>query len=356
MKGGVGTLPEALRDRHHYVTYGRDVVHNTASVKAAGAYASLGVSNAFDMDEFVRGLSVQVTQLDRASRVMEFDLVGVDASLANALRRIVLADVPTMAVEQVWISKNTSVIPDELLAHRIGLVPLSADPEQYEYAPPGAEPTTRNTVEFRLSVRCPSRAESFAGNAAETFVRVRSGDMVAVGAAAGAVRPVDEKIVLVLLGPGQELEFSAQAVKGAGRTHAKWSPVSTVSYRLQPHISLLEDVRGDDAAALQRLCPLGVFDLEDVPAGPGARARGDGAAGRRLRVANPRLCSMCRECTRAPENERRVRLQRRRDHFLFSVESSCSLQPDIIVLRAVSVLRQKCVDLLAELDHIQEPP
>lgn len=62
---------------------------------------------------------------------MEFDLVGVDASIANAFRRILLAEVPTMAIETVFVFNNTSVIQDEVLAHRLGLIPIKADPERF---------------------------------------------------------------------------------------------------------------------------------------------------------------------------------------------------------------------------------
>lgn len=57
--------------------------------------------------------------------------MGVDASIANAFRRILLAEVPTMAIETVYIFNNTSVIQDEVLAHRLGLIPIKADPGKF---------------------------------------------------------------------------------------------------------------------------------------------------------------------------------------------------------------------------------
>ena len=41
---------------------------------------------------------------------MEFDLIGIDPSLANSLRRIMISDVPSMAIEKVFIYNNTSII------------------------------------------------------------------------------------------------------------------------------------------------------------------------------------------------------------------------------------------------------
>lgn len=62
-----------------------------------------------------------------------FDMVGIDAPLANALRRILLAEVPTMAIETVYIYENTSIIQDEILSHRLGLIPIKADPRLFDY-------------------------------------------------------------------------------------------------------------------------------------------------------------------------------------------------------------------------------
>eukprot|EP00611_Tribonema_gayanum_P012295 TRINITY_DN22922_c0_g1_i1.p2 TRINITY_DN22922_c0_g1~~TRINITY_DN22922_c0_g1_i1.p2 ORF type:complete len:159 (+),score=37.04 TRINITY_DN22922_c0_g1_i1:58-534(+) len=60
-----------------------------------------------------------------------FDLIGIDVSIANALRRIMLAEVPTMAIETVYMEMNTSIIFDEVLSHRLGLVPLNVDPRTF---------------------------------------------------------------------------------------------------------------------------------------------------------------------------------------------------------------------------------
>ena len=64
---------------------------------------------------------------------MEFDIKGIDAPIANALRRIILAEVPTMAIEKVILTQNTSVLADEVLCHRLGLIPIIVDPNMFSY-------------------------------------------------------------------------------------------------------------------------------------------------------------------------------------------------------------------------------
>lgn len=61
-----------------------------------------------------------------------FEIIGIDVSLANALRRIMIAEVPTMAIEHVYMWNNSGIIHDEVLAHRVGLVPINVDPRMFE--------------------------------------------------------------------------------------------------------------------------------------------------------------------------------------------------------------------------------
>uniref|UniRef100_A0A7S4T0S4 DNA-directed RNA polymerases I and III subunit RPAC1 n=2 Tax=Ditylum brightwellii TaxID=49249 RepID=A0A7S4T0S4_9STRA len=89
-----------------------------------------------------------------------FEMIGVDVSFANALRRIMISDVPTVAIEHVYMWNNSSIVHDEVLAHRLGLVPLDADPRFFEdFMGEDDDPSDLNTVVFRLSVSCSSKKE-----------------------------------------------------------------------------------------------------------------------------------------------------------------------------------------------------
>ena len=81
--------------------------------------------NSFSLERFKRDFRVEVQSLDEEQIV--FDLIGIDAALANAFRRILLAEVPTMAIDKVEFSHNTTVLHDDFLAHRLGLIPLTSE-------------------------------------------------------------------------------------------------------------------------------------------------------------------------------------------------------------------------------------
>lgn len=90
-----------------------------------------GATHAWSLAAFKRTLQTRITRLspDR----IELDLVGVDASIANAIRRTLMAEVPTVAIENVYVWNNTSIVQDEVLSHRLGLVPLYINPDQVEF-------------------------------------------------------------------------------------------------------------------------------------------------------------------------------------------------------------------------------
>ena len=94
----------------------------------------------------------QVTRLTDES--VEFDLVGVDPAIANALRRIMISEIPTMAIEHVFFVNNTSIIQDEVLAHRLGLIPILADPSKFATRGKEDLANERNTIVLRLRHRC----------------------------------------------------------------------------------------------------------------------------------------------------------------------------------------------------------
>ncbi|XP_067608938.1 DNA-directed RNA polymerases I and III subunit RPAC1 isoform X2 [Pseudorca crassidens] len=290
---------QAVEEMRRRVVLGEFGVRNVHTTDFPGNYS--GYDDAWDQDRFEKDFRVDVVHTDENS--LEFDMVGIDAAIANAFRRILLAEVPTMAVEKVLVYNNTSIVQDEILAHRLGLIPIHADPRLFEYRNQGDEEGTEiDTLQFRLQVRCTRNphAAKDSSDPNELYVNhkvyTRHMTWVPLGNQAdlfpeGTIRPVHDDILIAQLRPGQEIDLLMHCVKGIGKKVA--------------------------------------------------------------RVANPRLDTFSREVFRNEKLKKVVRLARVRNHYIFSVESTGVLPPDVLVSEAIKVLMGKCRRFLDELDAVQ---
>ena len=157
---------------------------------------------------------VKVKLLEESGNSVTFQLEGIDRSYANAVRRFCIAEVPAMAIDDVVILENSSVLYDEILAHRLGMIPIKTDLERYNLPeecdcgnPLGCH---KCRVLFVLDAKGKDKVTT-----------VNSGDLVSEDR---DIRPVSETIPLVKLAPGQSVKLEAYARLGKGKEHAKWQP------------------------------------------------------------------------------------------------------------------------------------
>ncbi|CAE6517816.1 unnamed protein product [Rhizoctonia solani] len=282
------------------------------STEFPGVYP--GEDHSWDFNTFKKKLNIEVRGVD--DEAVDFDLVGVDASIANAFRRILIAEVPTIAIENVYIWNNTSVIQDEVLAHRLGLVPIRADPALLDFPDKNIGTTDRNTLVFHLSVTC-SRNPGVVKDETDPAVlyknaNVLSGHMEWNGVGEqvndfgnNPPRPHNPKILIAKLRPGQELGMELHCVKGVGQDHAKFSPVATASYRLMPHVIFRQPIPPELCDKFASCFPDGVFDVEQ-----------DAKGRKKVVVKDMRKDTVSREVLRHKEFEGMVELTRIRDFFM----------------------------------------
>ncbi|GAA5822967.1 hypothetical protein JCM3770_002482 [Rhodotorula araucariae] len=315
------------------VRIGKERVESVSATDFPGHHP--GESHHWDLAHFRRNLRVQLNWLSPTA--LEFDLVGVDASVANAIRRIVIAEVPTVAIENVYIWNNTSIIQDEVLAQRLGLIPLAIDPRKVEAKKTNDEPPTDlNTVVFSLVARCTRRTDVKKGetdperiwdgvhvlsSALEFSARGGQADLFGPN----EPKPAIDDILIAKMRGGQEIVAELHCNKGVGKDHAKWSPVATASYRLLPTIQILSEIPPALHAKFQACFPAGVIDT----------------SGGELVVQNARRDTVSREVLRHPEFEDKVKLGRVRDHFIFNIESAGQYAPAELVPEAIHVLLGK---------------
>eukprot|EP01104_Vermistella_antarctica_P009407 TRINITY_DN241_c0_g1_i1.p1 TRINITY_DN241_c0_g1~~TRINITY_DN241_c0_g1_i1.p1 ORF type:complete len:451 (-),score=112.19 TRINITY_DN241_c0_g1_i1:70-1296(-) len=356
--GSGNGLNERLSERKDNVRCDVAGVHNSATNYHHSTWSSSGIDGSFSLKNFKDNLQIDVRYQDQDELV--FDLIGVDPPIANALRRILIAEVPTVAIEKVDIHNNTSILQDEVLAHRLGLVPIDIDPELMKAKKEDEPATDENTITFELNITCRRMAEADRKKAGlegddmgDGYVnsKVFSRDLVwkptgdQLERFPMGVRPVHEDILLAKMRPGQAIHVVCHCEMGLGETHAKWSPVATASYRLLPDVVLYgEDIVDEEAEVLKAMCPTKVFDIEDL-----------GGGKKKAVVANPRACTVCRECIRRPDYQDKIKLLRKKDHFIFSIESVGMIPPTELFRRALRILIKKCDTLTHLLDELEHP-
>ncbi|EZG45041.1 DNA-directed RNA polymerase family I and III subunit [Gregarina niphandrodes] len=318
-------LPSHLQAQVKELVCGLEGPRDVESITSASTFAAMGVCPDYDMKKLVKRMSIDMRQKGE-ERVL-FDLKGVDVAMANALRRVMIAEVPTMAIETVHLYQNTGVLQDEVLCHRLGLVPFKVEPETYKYRTENEELTAENSLCFKLHIVCtPENLDQ-----EKKCLPVYSRDFVWVPLSEQQKeqypeppRPVSEDYLITKLRPGQEIEAVCYLEKGIGKTHAKWSPVCPAVYRLHPKIIFPQGVlRGPEAEDLVNLCPMNVFDIENGEA----------------IVAKPTQCTTCRACIERFPTQ--VEVRKIKDHFIFQVEATGSIPAPDVFKRSLSVLIQK---------------
>ena len=217
------------------------------------AYMSVGFDNCWHHDKWAELFNIEVTR--RKADFLEFEMRNVDPSIINSLRRILISEVPTVAIEHVFVIDNNSEMAEEVLSHRLGLVPLTIDANELEDKDGTA--TQANTVVFKLHVACKRGADGVVQNSRvmasdlqwlpegseypdETNTRFASSQKDAFETL--PARAVHGDILLCKLAPGQCIELEAHAIRGLGEDHAKWSPVATAWHRLYPEL-VIKQVR-----------------------------------------------------------------------------------------------------------------
>ena len=168
---------------------------------------------------------------------VDFQLSRTNLSFANSLRRVIQAEVPTIAIDLVEVEVNTSVLADEFIAHRLGLIPLDSknvadlnysrdcDCEQY---------CEQCSVTLTLNAKCQS----------DEIMKVYASDLVTDGRHSSSVgKPIITDpdglgCLIAKLRRDQELRLTCIAKKGIAKEHAKWMPTSAVGFEYDPHNKL----------------------------------------------------------------------------------------------------------------------
>lgn len=266
-------------------------------------------------------MQIQIIRKDDDS--IRFKVDGIGSAFANTLRRIVLSEVPTMAMDEVVIIENSSVLHDEILALRLGLIPLTTDLDSYSLP---EECSCKSELGCNLC-----RAILTLDIEAKDDVRtVYSGDLFPENP---GISPVSDKIPIAKLAPDQKVRLEAYARLGRGKAHAKWQPVSACTHRYMPIINIDED-RCDDCGECAKICPRRVLVKED----------------NEIKMQNLTECTLCRDCVRVCKMDPpAIEVNWDEESFIFDIESNGVLPVERIVSEALNIFQRKFSSFLESL-------
>ncbi len=245
---------------------------------------------------------MDVKILEKTENRVKFILEKSNPAFANAFRRLMKAEIPTMSIEYVDFEENTSGMFDELIAHRLGLVPLVFDKSFYELKSK-SKSATKTEVTLVLEKEGPCV--------------VKAGDMKSTD---DKVYPAEKDIPIIELLEGQRLKFEAVAQLGFGIDHIKWQ-AANVGYRYKPSVK----TSGADPKVVD-ICPTDVFEKKDGKA----------------RVKSEDKCILCMRCTEVGSG---VTVTADDTSFIFDVESVSGLTASEVLSVALDTLEERAKEL-----------
>lgn len=159
--------------------------------------------------------------LSTGENTIKYSFNNVDYTLLNKLRRIMMSEIETVAFDVIQVETNTSCLANEILVHRLGLFPVICPDLN----------SLNNSTKCECACYCDNCSIKFEINVKGNkgcVTDVTSKDFKCIS---GGAKLIDEEIILTRLLQDQEVKLTAYAIKGVGRTHAKWSPVAIVVYK-----------------------------------------------------------------------------------------------------------------------------
>jgi len=248
-------------------------------------------------------MEIRILEKKDEEKSISFILKSTNTTFANLLRRYIIEKVPTMAIEDVEFKENSSALYDEIVAHRLGLIPLSTDLKSYEKI-------TNCKCEGKGCNRCTLKLTLKAeGPKTVCASEIKSKDP--------KVKPVYPKTPIAKLLKDQKIEVLATAVLGQGTDHAKFSP-GFAGYKLKPEVKILKNIK--NAEEVTKSCPVNVFNLKNNNL--------------TIDKDNMMKCHLCNQCVEIADPDTAVQIEEGPD-IIFDVESWGQLSCKDTVLAAM---------------------
>jgi len=266
---------------------------------------------------------VKIEVLEKDETNIRLAIKGADVTLMNALRRIALAEVPSMAIDEVVMIDNSSILQDEIIAHRLGLTPLKTDLDGYNLPEDCSCQSEFGCNLCRVTLTLDAEAN-------EGTRTVYSDELVSENP---DIIPVSDKIPLIKLAKGQKLKLEAYARLGKGKNHAKWQPVSVCAYKYYPKIEVPSKPCKDCAKCVE-ICPKNVYTMKDG----------------KVEVRDLLACNLCMDCVEAcPQKPPAINVEWEKNAFIMNIEATVTLPSERIIQEATKILDKQLKDFKKQL-------
>ena len=161
-------------------------------------------------------ISIDLKVIEKQDEKITIKFNNVPREYVNALRRLSISEVPTFAIDDVVILENSSVMHDEAVAHRLGLIPLRTDLKKFNLPNECNCNSTLGCTNCRVLLQLDAEAK-------DKTKTITTSEIISED---DFVKPVNQDIPIISLAPGQKIKFEAYARLGVGKDHAKWQPTS----------------------------------------------------------------------------------------------------------------------------------
>ena len=264
-------------------------------------------------------MEIRVLDNNKEQGKLSFILRDSNPVFANTLRRLMIDEVPTMAIDDVEFSKNNSILYDEMIAHRLGLIPLKTDLKSYNLP-------EKCKCEGKGCNRCKLKMVIKATKATKGFETVYSSEIKSKDP---AVKSVYDDMPIVKLLKDQTLELEATAVLGKGKNHVKWSPCHAY-YKYKPVIEITGEVKNPES--IIEVDHNNIFEIKD----------------RKLVVNKDKILD-CDLSLDFSEIDKNVKLTASNTDFIFYVESFGQLSCKEIISKAIDIFDEQLEEFVEEL-------
>jgi DNA-directed RNA polymerase subunit D len=239
----------------------------------------------------------------------------------NSLRRVILSEIPKLAVSYVTIYDNTSALFDEIIAQRIGMIPL---------------PTRLDLLGFKEDCACEGKG---CPNCTVLYTLSKEGPCTVYSSDLQpqdkSWAPVDGNIPIIKLTEGQRIILEAEANLGRGKDHAKWQVAHGVGYKYFPIIEI-DEKKCNLCNKCVEACPKKILEIKN----------------KKLTIKDIEECTLCKSCVENCDQDA-IKVRGDETKFIFKFETDGSLSAKEVLEEALEILSNRYKEIYKQVSKIK---